>query len=95
MGPGGPVLQPLVGILFWIARLLHDEERQRARVAVALERNTMLPRDVHHLFKNNLASVVGLVDASSAFRQAGSSEAGDHLEAVSVVATVYALFKDG
>jgi two-component sensor histidine kinase len=65
LGLGGPVLLLLIGILFWIARLLQNEERQRSKLAVALERNTMLLRDVHHRVKNNLASVIGLVNAST------------------------------
>jgi two-component sensor histidine kinase len=64
LGLGGPVLLLLIGILFWIASLLRNEERQRAQLAGALERNTMLLRDVHHRVKNNLASVIGLVNAS-------------------------------
>lgn len=64
LGLGGPVLLLLIGILVWIARLLRNEERQRAQLAAALERNTMLLRDVHHRVKNNLSSVIGLVNAS-------------------------------
>jgi len=92
LGLGIPVLLLLIGILLWIARLLRNEERQRAQLAAALERNTLLLRDVHHRVKNNLASAIGLVNAS-AIDGAAKRNLADRLSAM---ADVYAsTYEDG
>lgn len=92
LGLGGPVLLLLIGILLWIARLLRNEDRQREQLAAALERNTLLLRDVHHRVKNNLASAIGLVHASAIEGEAKRNLA----DRLSAMADVYAsTYEDG
>lgn len=92
LGLGGPVLLLLIGILAWIAHLLRREEHQREQLAAALERNTMLLRDVHHRVKNNLASVIGLINASAIDSEAKRNLAGR----ISAMADVYvSTYQDG
>ncbi len=51
-----------LGILaLWVSRLLRRDETMRANLAEAVERNTLLMREIHHRTKNNLQSVASLI----------------------------------
>lgn len=67
---GAPVFFGLAVVSVWGVRVLRREERTRAQLGVALERNRMLMREIHHRVKNNLQVVSTLVRM-----QPGASEA--------------------
>ena len=45
----------------WVAGLLKRDEKMRANLATAVERNNLLMREIHHRTKNNLQSVASLL----------------------------------
>lgn len=56
-----PVLLGLGMLSVWVIRLLNRDERMRASLAAAVERNNLLMREIHHRTKNNLQSVASLL----------------------------------
>ncbi len=56
-----PVLVGLGVLSVWVIRLLQRDERMRASLASAVERNNLLMREIHHRTKNNLQSVASLI----------------------------------
>jgi two-component sensor histidine kinase len=56
-----PIGFALLLVSLWAVRLLRQEERARRALAVALEDNRMLLREVHHRVKNNLQTVSALI----------------------------------
>ncbi|WP_161957186.1 sensor histidine kinase [Aestuariivirga litoralis] len=56
-----PVLLGLGALSVWVIRLLKRDERMRASLAAAVERNNLLMREIHHRTKNNLQSVASLL----------------------------------
>jgi two-component system, sensor histidine kinase PdtaS len=56
-----PVLAGLAVLSIWVARLLRRDEKMRANLAAAAERNNLLMREIHHRTKNNLQSVASLI----------------------------------
>jgi two-component sensor histidine kinase len=57
-----PVMAGLAVLSIWVARLLRRDEKMRANLAAAAERNNLLMREIHHRTKNNLQSVVSLLN---------------------------------
>jgi two-component system, sensor histidine kinase PdtaS len=56
-----PAYLGLIGLSFWLSRLLAIDERRRKELEEALEQNRLLLREVHHRVKNNLQTVSSLV----------------------------------
>jgi len=56
-----PAILGLGAASIWITRLLRRDARQQAELAIALDNNLLLLRDVHHRVKNNLQSIQSLV----------------------------------
>jgi two-component system, sensor histidine kinase PdtaS len=56
-----PLMLGLGALAFWVARLLKRDDLMRQSLAVAVERNNWLMREIHHRTKNNLQSVASLV----------------------------------
>jgi two-component sensor histidine kinase len=57
-----PVVAGLAVLSIWVARLLKRDEKMRANLAAAAERNNLLMREIHHRTKNNLQSVASLLN---------------------------------
>jgi two-component sensor histidine kinase len=57
-----PVLAGLAVLSVWVAGLLKRDEKMRANLAAAAERNNLLMREIHHRTKNNLQSVASLLN---------------------------------
>jgi two-component sensor histidine kinase len=55
------VISGLAVLSIWVARLLRRDEKMRASLAAAAERNNLLMREIHHRTKNNLQSVASLM----------------------------------
>jgi len=56
-----PVMIGLGMLSVWVIRLLQRDEKMRASLAAAVERNNLLMREIHHRTKNNLQSVASLI----------------------------------
>jgi two-component system, sensor histidine kinase PdtaS len=56
-----PALLGLAAAIFWIWRLLQNDQQQRRDLINALEHNRMLVKDTHHRVKNNLQSIMSMV----------------------------------
>jgi two-component system, sensor histidine kinase PdtaS len=56
-----PALLGLAGAIFWIWRLLHNDQRQRRGLVEAVALNRMLVKDTHHRVKNNMQSIMSMV----------------------------------
>lgn len=56
-----PILAGLGVLSVWVIRLLKRDEKMRANLAAAVERNNLLMREIHHRTKNNLQSVASLL----------------------------------
>lgn len=56
-----PILTGLGLLSIWVVRLLKRDEKMRASLAAAVERNNLLMREIHHRTKNNLQSVASLL----------------------------------
>jgi two-component system, sensor histidine kinase PdtaS len=56
-----PLMLGLAGLAVWVVRLMRRDEAMRANLAAAVERNTLLMREIHHRIKNNMQSVASLV----------------------------------
>ena len=56
-----PILIGLGLLSIWVVRLLGRDEKMRANLAAAVERNNLLMREIHHRTKNNLQSVASLL----------------------------------
>ncbi len=69
-----PIGVALLVVSLWAVRLLRQEERGRAALAVALEENRTLLREIHHRVKNNLQTVSALIQL-----QPGPNEGKDDL----------------
>jgi two-component system, sensor histidine kinase PdtaS len=57
-----PIMAGLAVLSIWVARLLKRDEKMRANLAAAAERNNLLMREIHHRTKNNLQSVASLLN---------------------------------
>lgn len=56
-----PLLLGLAGLGLWVRSLMRRDEAMRMNLAAAVERNTLLMREIHHRIKNNMQSVASLV----------------------------------
>jgi two-component sensor histidine kinase len=56
-----PALLGLAAAIFWIWRLLQNDQRQKFDIINALELNRMLVKDTHHRVKNNLQSIMSMI----------------------------------
>lgn len=56
-----PTLAIIAFLSLWVARLLKADEQRRAELGRSLEQNQTLLREVHHRVKNNLQTVVSLI----------------------------------
>ncbi|MFT3988465.1 sensor histidine kinase [Aestuariivirga sp.] len=56
-----PLFAAIGGIVWWVTRLMRDDENLRLQLAAAAEHNTLLFREIHHRVKNNLQTVASLV----------------------------------
>jgi len=56
-----PALLGLAAAIFWIWRLLHNDQRQKLDLINAVELNRMLVKDTHHRVKNNLQSIMSMI----------------------------------
>ena len=56
-----PALLGLAAAIFWIWRLLQNDQRQKLDIINALELNRMLIKDTHHRVKNNLQSIMSMI----------------------------------
>jgi two-component sensor histidine kinase len=56
-----PGLLGLAVAIFWIWRLLQNDQRQKLDIINALELNRMLVKDTHHRVKNNLQSIMSMI----------------------------------
>ncbi len=56
-----PLLLGLAGLGYWVRTLMRRDEAMRASLAAAVERNTLLMREIHHRIKNNMQSVASLI----------------------------------
>jgi two-component sensor histidine kinase len=57
-----PIMLGLGVLSVWVVRLLRRDQRMRADLAAAGERNNLLMREIHHRTKNNLQSVASLIN---------------------------------
>jgi two-component sensor histidine kinase len=55
------VLIALLGVSAWASMLLMREEQAQKQLALALDRNRLLMKDIHHRVKNNMQIVSALV----------------------------------
>ena len=74
----------LLLVSLWVVKLLRQEERARDALAVALEENRMLLREVHHRVKNNLQTVSSLIQLQPGDPQ-GKSELMRRIAAMTAV----------
>ncbi|MFC3642157.1 sensor histidine kinase [Aquibium oceanicum] len=56
-----PTAIALMLAIFWIVRLVRNDERTRAQLVETIDLNRMLVRDTHHRVKNNLQAIMSLV----------------------------------
>jgi two-component sensor histidine kinase len=56
-----PALLGLAAAIFWIWRLLQNDQRQKLDIINALDLNRMLVKDTHHRVKNNLQSIMSMI----------------------------------
>ncbi len=56
-----PTALALMIAIFWIVRLVRNDERTRAQLVETIDLNRMLVRDTHHRVKNNLQAIMSLV----------------------------------
>jgi two-component sensor histidine kinase len=61
LGIAVPTLLGLAAAIFWIWRLLQNDQRQKLDIISALELNRMLVKDTHHRVKNNLQSIMSMI----------------------------------
>ena len=79
-----PIFAALAAALWWVLRLLRNDERRRAELAQALDRNRMLFREIHHRVKNNLQIVSSLMKLQPGPVEA-KQEMGRRIAAMSAV----------
>lgn len=61
LGVAVPALLGLAATIFWIWRLLQNDQRQKFDLINAVELNRMLVKDTHHRVKNNLQSIMSMI----------------------------------
>jgi two-component sensor histidine kinase len=61
LGVAVPALLGLTAAIFWIWKLLQNDQRQKLDIINALELNRMLVKDTHHRVKNNLQSIMSMI----------------------------------
>lgn len=71
-----PLLLGLGLLALWVSRLLRRDEVMRANLAEAVERNTLLMREIHHRIKNNLQSVASLIKLQPISEEAKAEMSG-------------------
>lgn len=79
-----PIAAALLAGSFLTARLLRQSERSRQKLEDALEHNETLFREIHHRVKNNLQSVVSLLQLQPIPREV-KVEMGQRIAAMSAV----------
>ncbi len=60
-----PIALGLLAGAFWVAGLLRRYEQQRRELDAALDRNSVLFAEIHHRVKNNLTTVVSLIQMNA------------------------------
>ncbi len=80
-----PITGALAWAVWWVVRLLRADALQRAALATALDRNTVLFREIHHRVKNNLQSVLALISLSRDIPPATKDSLRERIQAMVTV----------